>query len=216
VQAPEGKVLQAVIAALGDSGTYGRSLTYTLAQWRHLLSAYFELAVYLVPPPRPDYLEALVRSVPSADMDEGIAFACLIQQTDPLLIRQCLSDRLLRTWDDHLKDRMEQLIAIGESVEYWDEDPKHITWVSRDGSHVSVSLDGYDYDIWLGESEDLATICGEFYSWAPVKAPGMLAQLQILQTMVQGPPEPDWDWDDDLSEAESADYWTIEAMFEDL
>ena len=212
----QGKLVAAVVAALGDEATYRRSQRYTLAQWSYLLSTYLELATYLVPPKRPDYLHPLMTRVPDADPEDAIAFATLVRQSDPLLVKQSLSDSLLRSWHDDLKDRLEELIAIGESVEDWDEHPKHIDWVSTDGGQVSMGLDWYDYDTWYGEADDLLTLAGQFYSWAPLKAPGMLGDLRKLLQTVMGPPEPEWDPEDDLREATPAHYWTIEALFEDL
>lgn len=215
----EGQVVAAVVSAFGHEGTYDRSRTYTLAQWTVLLSRHLALAAYLVPPPRPRYLAALTSRVPEADAEQAVAFATLIQRSDPLLLRQTVSDHLLRSWHRDVWDRLEELRAIGESIEYpsdWEDWPKELEWVSADGGRVSVSVGWCDYDTWYGEADDLVTLARQFYRWAALKVPQALSDLETLVHTVVGPLEPDWDIEDDLTDTTPAEYWTIETMFEDL
>lgn len=72
------------------------------------------------------------------------------------------------------------------------------------------------YDGWFAEGESLLDLARSLYAWASVDTPEDLDHLEDLLHSVEGPPEPDWEDMAALEAGGASEYWTIEAIFEDL
>jgi hypothetical protein len=121
-----GKVVETVVHAFGCQETFERNQRYQLAQWTWLLEKYYNLAVYLMPPPRVQFAPDLAKSLASVEPEDGIAFATLIQHSEPLVIRQAVPTQLLALWDTYIRNELEELIGIGESFPTWEEDDYYV------------------------------------------------------------------------------------------
>ena len=124
-----GKVVEAVVRAFGCQETFERNQRYSLAGWTMLLEKYYDLAVYLAPPPRAEFLPNLALSLASAEPEDGIAFATLIQHSEPLIISQTVSNQLLASWDSYTRDELEELIEAGENSPTWDEEDDYDSFI---------------------------------------------------------------------------------------
>lgn len=123
----------------------------------------------------------------------------------------------ISAWDTWIKNELNELIYIGQSLpdgeeyedsRYWDEDEYRDYW-----EESSV-----DYDAWYEDADTLVRLVHEFYQWAPLKIPDeFVMYLEELVNSVESPPvfEPVPD-DDDWRDGSEETYWTIEKMFEDL
>jgi hypothetical protein len=121
-----GEVVEAVVHAFGCQETFERNQRYQLAQWTWLLEKYYNLAVYLMPPPHVQFAPDLAKSLASVEPEDGIAFATLIQHSEPLVIRQAVPNPLLALWDTYIRNELEELIGIGESFPTWEEDDYYV------------------------------------------------------------------------------------------
>ncbi len=111
-----GKVVEAVVQAFKCKETFERNQQYELKEWTVLLEVFYDLAIYMVPPPCPEYLPSLVKDLESVDPGDGIAFANLIQNSEPLIIKQSLPQRLLIEWDHYIRNKLVELIVTGEGL----------------------------------------------------------------------------------------------------
>ena len=111
----QGKIIETILKAFGSSATFERNQRYHLAEWTRLLEKYYELAVYIVPCPRLEFLPTLLKIAKDAEPKDGIAFATLVQRFDPLIIAQTLPIQILASWDTYIKDELERLIDTGNS-----------------------------------------------------------------------------------------------------
>ena len=116
-----GKVVEAVVRSFGCQETFERNQRYSLTGWTMLLEKYYDLAVYLVPPPRVQFAPNLAKNLADAKTEAAIAFATLIQDSEPLVIRQTVSNRLMASWDTCIRNRLEELIGTGENLSAWEE-----------------------------------------------------------------------------------------------
>jgi len=71
-------------------------------------------------------------------------------------------------------------------------------------------------DRWFAESKDMLDLAKSFYAWTCLEVPEDLDHFEDMLLSVQGPPEPDWEAMADLEAGGASEYWTIEAIFEDL
>lgn len=117
-----GKIVEAVVGAFGCQETFERNQRYQLANWTFLLEKYYDLAVCLIPPPRAQFVPDLAKNLASAEPEDAIAFATLIQHSEPLVIKQTVPDPLLASWDSYIGTEIEELIWIGENLPTWDEE----------------------------------------------------------------------------------------------
>lgn len=126
-ESQQGKIVGTVLSAFACSETFERNQRYQLTEWTILLGKYYELAIYILSYPRIEFLPRLLKLATSAEPQDGIALATLVQRFDPVIITQALSRQLLASWDTYIKNELEILIDTGESFPTEEE------------------FDGYDY-----------------------------------------------------------------------
>jgi hypothetical protein len=114
-ESQQGRLVEAVLDAFRCSKTFERNRRYQLAEWTMLLRKYYELAIYMLPCPRIEFLPHLVNLATSAEPQDGIALATLVQRFNPVIITQILSRQLLASWDAYIRDELDTLIDMGES-----------------------------------------------------------------------------------------------------
>jgi hypothetical protein len=111
----QGKIIETILKAFGCSETFERNQRYHLTEWTRLLEKYYELAVYIMPCPRLEFLPTLLKIAKDAEPKNGIAFATLVQRFDSLIIAQTLPMQTMISWDTYIKDELESLIDTGNN-----------------------------------------------------------------------------------------------------
>jgi hypothetical protein len=220
VRSAEGMVVAAVLRAFGSEKTFELCREYSLSDWTEALRRYYDAAVYCLPPPRPQYLVQLLANLDDAGIADAISLASLVNEVDPLIVRQCVSDALRHRWDETLKWELEQLVETGEEFPSEGDD---VAWeYDLSGYQTDPSADEYwylnwdHYDQWYDEANTLLETGREFYEWTGFETPSELDRLESLLATIEPPSEPGEEEAEYLGRRAPQPYWTIERLFEDL
>lgn len=216
-----GRTIEAVVHAFAAAETFDNMVQCGIPLWTKLLENYYQLAMYVVPPPRPTFLRDLLQALPETPLEQAVEMASLVGSRDPLLLAQSLPDRLFWSWDEDLRYRLEELVGAGEAFL---RHKGHEDWTPEYSALAAAHLGEYEeywywaeYDEWYSNGSSLVDVAREFYAWADFDAPDDLERLEELLLDVAGPGEPDYEPEPHaLWSGSPAEYWTIETMFEDL
>lgn len=203
-QSPQGLVLEAVLRAFGSYQTLERNQRYDPNAWANLLEKYYDLTAYLIPPPRAEFVYGLAQKLPQMKPKDAIHLAAIISRSEPVIISQVVTGRLLRSWNDYIIETVQNLIRNGEDLSQPQDDEDE------------PCPDTDEYSTWFDEVEGAMTLAEEFYEWSRLERPDEIGELEQLKESVELPSEPDQNEDDDDRRTPPQAYWTIERMFEDL
>jgi Novel STAND NTPase 3 len=192
-----GRIIREVLAAFGSATVYENNRRYNLGDWSQLFRRYYELSVYIVPPPRPEFTRHLLSGLDGKDTSAEIGLSNIVARFEPVLVNQLVGARQRGLWHDYLKHSLEELVDAGESLESSE-------WFAES-----------DYEEWKSKGDQVYETAEAFYEWSEKSEPEFLKRLGELLENVSPPPEPDYQGREEEVVRES-DFWSIPRIFEDL
>lgn len=172
---------------LEDSGISGAD------PWIRLLSPFYRLTAYMVPPVYPSFTTELCRHLD--DSRDSIRLANLLHANEPLVVKQWIPESRLERWTQEIETEAQALTEEGESLE--------------DGN------DPNEFDDWDTRTKEFLRSASDFLKWGAIQQID-LDELEMLQESARRPREPEPDESEEPTLPQPGRYWTIARLFEDL
>ncbi len=203
----QGKVVKTVLTAFGKQDTYDNNTQYLFFLWIDLLHKFYQLASYIIPIPRLEYIDMLTSRLKEGKIDDKIKFVSLLSLHEPLQFKQVSNSRLEKLCNEYIHKQLQERIKQCK-LEDWNE------WDPYEDYDDAYSA----YDDWQSGSRELVILSDEFYSSMHLKPPKEISKLRSLIESAWPPSEPEREdiESSDYDYYERYEYWTIERVFEDL
>jgi hypothetical protein len=200
-----GRILAATLVAFSSAETFTNNKRYSIQDWISLARDFYNLALYLCPPPTLEFAAQIITSARKVSDDTFIRSLSVVGRNEPMLVRQVASSSDLDRWHQALVQRLSDSCTVGEEYE----------GLAGDGE-----LSPDDYDAWLDEAQEIVDLGEGFFAAFNYPRPAEIASLRSFIRDIERPPDADnRDYEsDDQGRSGHADpeYWTIERIFEDL
>jgi hypothetical protein len=189
----KGKIIGAVLEGFAARRTLENSQRFKQEDWIRLLTSFYKLTGYLIPPIYPSFTLELCRNLSGSI--ESIRLANLIYCAEPLVAKQRITRSLIAEWKEELEAEAERLTEEGEAF--------------------SSTGNPDEYYQWDSESQTLVTTIEDFCRWSaePVEA---AEGLQETLESATHPREPEEREVDEQELPVSGPYWSVQRLFEDL
>jgi len=199
-QSDPGKIVEITLNALGSATTYDNCRRFSLSVWINLLLKFYSLSVFIIPPPRVNYLHEILNDKKFSVYPEiGFKFLKLLKENEPLHYGQYQSFEKIKLINKSIHKKIDELIVMGSEIYKCDPD----------------CFDYSEYYEWESDSRSSIDFFDEFYDWSKIKKPNdKILNLETLLAEIN-PLEEDEEDDEDYERIDE-EYWTIERLFEDL
>lgn len=188
-----GRIIDSLLRGFASVGTFENNRRFGAEEWLRLLTRFYNLAAYMIPPIYPAFTGSLCESVPASDL-ESVRLFVLIRQFEPLVAKQRIGSAMVEAMKSLLENAAAELLKRVDFSE--DDDPD-------------------EYDYWYNTGDELLGTVDEFKDcYAPAEICGIDA-LRDARISAERPREREYeDYDPDYMPA--TEYWTVSRMFEDL
>jgi hypothetical protein len=191
----EGAIVTALLEGFSSPQTFENNQRLPPDDWLRLLTRFYNLASYTLPPVYPRFSAKLCESV-RPDSLESVRLLSLIREFEPLVARQKITPAIKQELRSVLFDEITHLVT--------------------QGSGFSAGDDPDEYDYWYGQTGQLLEATAEFARWSGMTKVEGLDDLRNLHESVERPRERDEDYSSEDSSSTHGPYWTIARIFEDL
>lgn len=202
-----GRVAVSIANAFASATTLAANTNYRPRDWERLLDAFYTLAEYTDPPVGLKFARQLILQYAERSVTEIVPLVNSIALSEPMVLRQAVSDDILSRWDEQIDDVLSQLISRGREFQAFDPDES-----DYDENYEIWS----QFTDWIGDAEAALEV-ESIYSWSSLIRDDRFDELVRLkqQVYVAEPPEPEQDRDDGDSVGERGAF-DIDEMFKDL
>lgn len=195
LESSRGLIVQSLLQGFASPGTFDNNQRFGSDEWLRLLTRFYNLSAYIVPPINPAFTGVLCETVES-DAVESVSLVILIKKFEPIVARQKITSFLTKKLRSFLETEIADLLKQGKNFGEEDDPDQFDYW------HKTV-----------GELLDTAREFSQYYGPPTVEGISDLSEVWILS---ERPREPENAEDYDQEFSDPGPYWTVSRMFEDL